>query len=61
MKNESDTDGGDEAVMYSASSAVDSAEKVSAETLPVRLYVKILRALPGISARMEAETRLNSV
>ncbi len=39
MKNESDTDGGDEAVMYSASSAVDSAEKVSAETLPVSCTV----------------------
>ena len=39
MKNESDTDGGDEAVMYSVSSAVDSAEKVSAETLPVSCTV----------------------
>ena len=39
MKNESDTDGGDEAVMYSVSSAADSAEKVSAETLPVSCTV----------------------
>ena len=39
MRNESDTDGGDEAVMYSVSSAADSAEKVLAETLPVSCTV----------------------